>query len=652
MSVYRGMSFRQIVRQQGSERAAVQYLADELGMDLYAIEKLAKIPLFVVFLYRQGVRLTSRLLFEDFVDFYDRLARARKRRMRISQLARFFAYLQEKDRDGDLPIEKAVGFIVGYFGQTSYGYSNQFSSRAKNAIALAYGVSADTVENRWKYSGDYADVAAELCKESHDRTPRQPFFLTAEVVFEFFHHLSRDVSVKLRNDLLASLLKLATPDETHYLMQIVMRDLRTLKTETTLVAASQAFKLDLQLLNYAYQRVGLTRALIAGIKRGNAGLQAIKLKPLMMVSPQLASATTFDDLVDKNYAPPLYVETKYDGMRGIFHKAATGEVLIQSRRFVDLTANFPELAELVRTELTGDSFILDGEIVAFKPKNPATGEEGGLLAWKHLMRRVKAYDKVTRQKIHDQELYPVTVRFFDVIYLNGRDLTELPLEDRRELLHQVVPARYLARSKKCWSYDDLRHTFELTLEHGLEGLLVKFLQGKYVLRDRTRNWLKLKRERETLDVVVLRAQYGRRGSDFLRSFFVGVRDETSARYVPVCSVSNVNENLAMELTALVEKHVVQELPFGKVVRPAIVLEIQFIEVHASKDKKTLPQQTFPGWNLDETPPYALRNPYVIRIRYDKSVEDINSIQDLERAYQDQQRRMERKKGRLMDEHLD
>ncbi|GAB4314696.1 MAG: ATP-dependent DNA ligase [Promethearchaeota archaeon] len=662
MSLFRGINFEELVARKGGLVAAIKYMRENMRMGLEEVSRLAKLPLFVAFVLEKGFKPSSRLPFGAFVEFYERAERARRRTTKIRALARFF---EERSRGAaSFPVEKVFALVTGDFGQRTFGFGNFFNSRTKFALTEAYGVSLDRVEKEWVDLGDYASVASVLAEEvGKRRRVENAGGLTAELVYEFFAHLQEVDDFKQKSALLASLLAAATPDEAFYLMQIAMGEIWWFKPELVMLAACDAFGLDLGLMNHAYQRVGLAKALQVGATKGNRGLQAIRLVPMMIVLPQLAEATTLKEVLEeRKFSFPLYVETKYDGMRGIFHKDARGRYLIQSRRGVDRTDMFPELVKVLQ-RIPAKSFILDGEIVAHRPER--SGQPGGLLMWNHLMTRLKFYRGSGRRKepLSDGGAWrvdegppkvAVTARFFDVLYVNGRDLTTLPLEQRLRVLRKIVPAELRVRSRLCQTPEDLRRTFDLTLARGLEGLMVKFLTGRYVLRERTRNWLKLKPERENLDVVVLGGKYGSRGRHFIRTYLVGLRDEQhSGRVVPIGTVSNVNESESLELTEAVKQLATRQMPNGVLTRPEIVLEISFTSVlRHDKDERERWRPSFPGVDFSGSPPFTLRNPFVLRVRYDKSVEEANTTGDLEKIFDAQQERVKGREELLALEELD
>src|SRR5919112_2739335 len=123
--------------------------------------------------------------------------------------------------------------------------------------------------------------------------------------------------------------------------------------------------------------------------------------------------------------PSWLHEVKWDGMR-VLVSVRDGRVTLVSRNENDVTVSFPELAALADDPACrGHDLLLDGEIVAFTDGRPVFG---ALADRMHVKSAAKAEKAAARN--------PVTLMIFDLLRLDGEDLTGLPLEERRERLDQ------------------------------------------------------------------------------------------------------------------------------------------------------------------------------------------------------------------------
>lgn len=176
-------------------------------------------------------------------------------------------------------------------------------------------------------------------------------------------------------------------------------------------------------------------------------------------------------------------EIKWDGIRLL------GDITPDAARFTsrnenDVTAGYPELAALA-----GRDMLLDGEVVVF-------GDDGrpsfGGLAERMHVRNTRRLAALTKSR-------PVTYLVFDLLRLDGRDLTREPLSTRRELLES------LGLGDVWWqvptTYDDGEMLLEATKRQGLEGVVSKKLSSRYEFGARTRSWLKFPHRHRTSWVV-------------------------------------------------------------------------------------------------------------------------------------------------------
>jgi bifunctional non-homologous end joining protein LigD len=178
-------------------------------------------------------------------------------------------------------------------------------------------------------------------------------------------------------------------------------------------------------------------------------------------------------------------EVKWDGMR-VLAEVRDGVLSLWSRNENDVTVSFPELLDV--GVLGARSAFLDGEIVAMA---------GGVPTFAALADRMHVGNAARARKLADTK--PVTLIVFDLLRLDGRDLTGEPWEVRRAALealgigsaHWQVPP----------SYDDGAMLLEATRQQGLEGVLSKKRSSTYHFGRRTKDWLKFP-HRPTLTYVV------------------------------------------------------------------------------------------------------------------------------------------------------
>jgi DNA ligase-1 len=166
----------------------------------------------------------------------------------------------------------------------------------------------------------------------------------------------------------------------------------------------------------------------------------------------------------------------------------------------------------------------------------------------------------------------VTIRAFDILFLNGRELTDLPLSERRKYLLEVVPAEYVVEGRDCENEVELMKFYEEALRKGLEGIVVKNLSSTYEAGQRTYTWLKLKPERDTIDCTIIKALYGKgRRAGLYSSFLLAVRDPDEKRLYTIGRVSNLPEDTMDVLRDIVEQTKISQDDEGVFIKPSVVV---------------------------------------------------------------------------------
>ncbi|MCC3268893.1 ATP-dependent DNA ligase [Arthrobacter gengyunqii] len=241
------------------------------------------------------------------------------------------------------------------------------------------------------------------------------------------------------------------------------------------------------------------------------------------VEPMLATLGTRADVndADGNEHDEWAFEMKWDGVRAVVDVTPEGTRLI-SRNGNDMTAAYPELQELSR-HLNGERAVLDGEIVAI---NKAGRPDFGLLQPRmHLTKRREIEAAAARTPVH--------LMLFDLLWLDGNSLLDLPYTQRREILESAVdPAGEDGHVQVPPALDmSMDEAVEASKELGLEGVIAKRRTSTYAPGRRSKNWIKLKNS-FTQEVVIVgwRPGKGNRASK-IGSLLVAVPDGHELTYI-------------------------------------------------------------------------------------------------------------------------
>ncbi|MEW5854304.1 MAG: DNA ligase D [Myxococcota bacterium] len=210
-------------------------------------------------------------------------------------------------------------------------------------------------------------------------------------------------------------------------------------------------------------------------------------------------------------------EIKYDGWRVLVQKEANRRVRVFTRNGREVTPLVPEIARAV-THLPVDECVLDGEVVGL--------DERGVARFERIQKRLHRPEKSAVAR-HEFEL-PLTLFAFDLLFVDGWDLTTLPLITRKEMLQRLVPKLGVVRFTDHVPREG-QMLFDAVREHGLEGIMAKRADSKYQAGKRSTDWVKIKAPR-SVDVAVVGYLPTRGTGNDLASLMVAWRVEDKLVY--------------------------------------------------------------------------------------------------------------------------
>lgn len=578
------------------------------------------------------------MLYLELCGVLEKLESTSKRLEKTYLISEFLKKVPSQDLD------KVVLFLTGrifpFWDERKLGFSD---SLVLKAINIATGVGLGAVKEKWKETGDLGITASDLVGVKKQAT----LFSEKLSVEKVFLNLSKlastegQGSVDYKVKLVAELLGSASSLEARYIIRTVLDLLRVGIGDGTL---RDALVWNLTEVNYnseeksiepvdraeynqivetvqeAYDVLNDFSELARILKeKGLNGLKSVKLnpgKPLkVMLGPK---EETISDAFER-VGRPAALEYKLDGFRMQIHKF-DGKVKVFTRRLDEVTAQFPEVVEFVLSHVKGDSFILDAEAVGFDPVS------GKFLPFQKISQRIKRkYD--IHQTAKD---FPVEINVFDVLHYEGEDLLKKEFNFRRELLKKIITEEknkiILVKQVVTDKDDEASDFYQESLSLGNEGIMFKKLDGFYRPGARVGMMVKMKPVMETLDLVVVGAEWGEgKRSEWLSSFILACRGDDGSLFeigrTGTGFKEKEEEGLSFkEMTERLRPLIISE--DGKMVRvkPEIVLEINYEEIQAS-----------PTYGSG----FALRFPRVIRLREDKGVEDCSGLDYVKELHEKQ-----------------
>ena len=418
-------------------------------------------------------------------------------------------------------------------------------------------------------------------------------------IFERIANLSGQGSNVERRRLLAMLLANSTPREQNFLTRLVFGELRQGALDGVMIeAVAKAAGIPLTDIRRAVFVTG-DLALVArtAITEGAGGLYRFGIQLFRPVKPMLAqSAENISDAL--NRMGMVALEYKLDGARVQVHKKQD-EVRVYTRNLNDVTEAVPEIVEKIRQTAPSD-MILDGEALAFR-------DDGIPHSFQITMRR---FGRKTNVAEMCRKL-PLSVLFFDCLYLEGEDLADQPGSERFTVLTAALPTELLIPRCVTGDLEKAEGFLNEALKKGHEGVMAKALDSSYEAGNRGSSWLKVK-PAYTLDLVVLAADwgYGRR-QGWLSNLHLGALDPASGKFVMLGKTfKGMTDQMLIWQTKKLQELAVASDAYTVYVRPTLVVEVAFNEVQTSAK--------YPGG-------LALRFARVKRYRPDKKPEEADTI---------------------------
>ncbi|NVO66541.1 ATP-dependent DNA ligase [Methanofollis tationis] len=392
--------------------------------------------------------------------------------------------------------------------------------------------------------------------------------------------------------------------EGRYLSRLLLEELRIGVGEGNVRdAVARAFAVDVSLVAHAHQALNDLGEVALLARQGEEALRAVRIEPFRPVKMMLAQQGTIGEMVADHGA--VAVEYKYDGTRFQFHKVGK-ECRMYSRKLEDVTAAVPDVIEALDRAIPHD-VIVDGEVIAVKDGRPRP--------FQFVLQRFRRKHEV-EEAIGRVDLVP---HLFDILYLDGETIIDRPFFERRKILEETASA-YLAPQ---WVSDDVSRLEEIyadALDAGHEGVMLKTLDAAYTPGVRGKNWIKIKPAVDTLDLAVIGAEWGEgRRARLFGSFLLACQQEGELLPVGKVATGLSDESLAA-IYDLLKDLVIAEKGKEVVLEPAVVFEVGYAEVQKSP--------TYASG-------YALRFPRFVRVREDKGVDEVETVDGMLERYERQ-----------------
>ncbi|MBS7639083.1 MAG: ATP-dependent DNA ligase [Candidatus Bathyarchaeia archaeon] len=578
-------------------------------------------------------------------EAYERIESTTKRLEMTDYLVDFFRKTPKEI------IDKVVYLTQGKLYPDFMGIEIGVAERlAIKALAKASGRKESEIDEDLARTGDLGETAQNFLEKRRQVSFfRKP--LTVERVYQTLDKIAKasgEGSVDLKVNLLAGLLADASPKDAKYIIRTVTGKLRLgIADMTVLDALAIAYgggKNARDIIERAYNISSDLGKVAKAVAEG--GIEALKNFRVSVgnpIRPMLAERLSSPNEILEKLGGKCIAEYKYDGERIQAHKDKD-KIILFSRRLENITSQYPDAVELIRTHVKAKEAIIEAECVAV---NLDTGE---MMPFQELMHRRRKYDIAKAASE-----YPVSLFAFDVLYVDGRDLTLDPYPVRHEILEKIIEQSdrfQLAKYLIVDNVEDLERFFEEAVEAGCEGLVCKSLSGDAVYQAGARGWLWIKYKRDyksemidTVDLVVVGAFYGRgRRAGTYGALLLAAYNHENDTFETICKCgSGFTDEDLQSLPKMLEPYrighrhprVNSNLEADVWFLPKMVIEVIGAEITLSPIHTCARDLIRKGSGL------AIRFPrFTGRYRTDKSPEDATRVDEIVEMYRRQLKKIE------------
>ncbi len=550
--------------------------------------------------------------FSHFVDMCEKVRQTASKNAKVAAIAEYLIKLKDADGGSDTSLAAAVLFMSGAIFPKGSGLAlNVGFNTVMRSLSEIARLEPEEIQKIYLKHGDMGALA-EYVVSKRQQSP----LVAQQLLLPDLHDQLRKIAdaagsgaAEAKRKILTGLLINSSPLEAKYLIKIAAGELRVGVVEGLVeLAIAKAFGRDVQAIRQAMLLSG-DIAQVALLAKKDALSTAI-MKPLAPLSFMLADVMFSAEEIEQYYNKPLICEFKYDGIRVQLHKFG-GKIKMFSRKLEDVSSSFPEIVSAV--SLLPAEFILDGEVLAYRGGRP--------LHFQELQKRLRR--KAVTDRLMDE--IPVVYVPYDIMYLDGQPLIIRPLRERKKLLSQIRFKEPLIDlgSKVVSTAQEITCAFKESRDAGHEGLVVKELESEYRPGKRGRHWTKLKHELDTVDAVIVIAEYGHgKRAGTLSDYTFAVRDEHDGDSLKTIgkAYSGLTDAEIAKMTDKLRSITVTDEGYRLVVRPEIVLEIAFDSIQKSDRHNS---------------GFALRFPRIKYIRTDKTVRDTDTMEKVQRIYERQ-----------------
>ena len=516
---------------------------------------------------------------------------------------------------------------------------------AIRAISKSSGIPVKKIELEYRKGGDLGHAAA-IILEQKTQTTFLVEDITVERVYETLFKIaklegSRSQDMKMKY--ISSLLNDANPKEASFILKILLGTLRLGIAENTVMDAlaitftgSKDNRKNLERAYNVSSDLGKVAETIAS--KGLDGIKKFEITLFNPIRPMLADRVKSEKDALEKMGDTFAAEYKLDGERVQLHIEGD-KVVLFSRSLENITSYYPDIVEKIPKVIQAQKAILEAEAVAI---NEGTGE---FLPFQELMHRRRKY-KIEKAVSE----YPISVNFFDLLYVDGKNYLDLEYKKRRSMLENIVKEDDYAKNitmSIVSNESEIEEFLENSINAGCEGLMLKMLDKPYQAGARGNYWLKLKREYrnelgDSLDLVVIGGFFGKgRRTGSYGTLLLASYDDDQDTFTSICKVGTgfsdedldqLYQILSNKVTIKKNPRIDTDMEADVWFEPELVIEVVASEITLSPIHKAARNAIRKDAGL------ALRFPkFTGKIRIEKAAEDASTNEEVIALYKGQKK---------------
>lgn len=582
--------------------------------------------------------------FSKLASLFDQLESTTKRLEMIDFLSQFFSEIQKSKNFKDL--DKITYLLQGQLVSNIKQFPKMGVAEKMiiEALSLHSGLNKEKIKEILVKKGDIGATAEVILTKKKKQKSLMDFGSNEEKTSIEIHELYSELERIARTEgsgshdvklgILRGLMRRCTALETKYLLRIITSTLRVgVSTLTIIDGISEGFtgkrEENRDIIERAFNlHPDLGEVINILAEKGLETVKKIQISYGIPTRMMLASRVPYDEIIEK-LGSPFVAEYKLDGERLQVHKQGD-DIKLFSRRLLDISEQYPDVCEIVISNIKKENVIIEGEAVAMDPFYEK------MLPFQVLSKRRRKYEIEKMKKE-----VPVCLFLFDLLKLEEESFIDKPLAERRRKLEEIVEERdelRLVKEISINSTEELVSFFKKARDLGNEGIMAKSIQEDSVYQAGNRGylWIKLKgleggKLKDSVDVVLVGAFYGKGRRTGVYGTYIGaVYDPENDSYEAFTRISSgwndeVMESLREEVKPLESKKkpkgvICEDIP-DVWLNPKVVIEIIGDEITKSSKFSSLG--------------YSMRFPVYERMRPEKGIKDITTVKEIEELYETQ-----------------